>query len=139
MPNFEIDLDQIVYKREIKAKKSDKLNNINNFFLNLNNIKKEPNVKYKNNFKSINNNIKTDNNIINNINDFGRNNLRNILDSPIKLFNPLKKEANTRHADAIPESAIKKLYNSIVRIKVNNTEGTGFFMKIQLGLREMRC
>ena len=68
-----------------------------------------------------------------------RNNLRNILDSPIKLKNPFKKEADTHHSDTIPESIIKKLNNSIVRIRIINIKGTGFFMKIKLNLREMRC
>ena len=60
------------------------------------------------------------------LDNFTRNNLRNILDSPIKLVNPFKKEVDTHHAAAIPESTSKKLYNSIVRIRVIDGEGQAF-------------
>ena len=41
-------------------------------------------------------------------------------------------EVDTIHAPHISESASDKLYNSIVRIEINNSRGTGFFMKINI-------
>ena len=45
-------------------------------------------------------------------------------------------EVDTLHASGIPESASDKLYNSIVRIEINennkNKYGTGFFMKVNI-------
>ena len=46
------------------------------------------------------------------------------------------------HGDPIPERIIKKLYNSIVRIKFTNSNkdslnATGFFMKIILNDKEI--
>ena len=48
-----------------------------------------------------------------------------------------RKEANTRHADAIPESIMKKLFNSISRIELYNGEATGFFMKMKVNNKIM--
>ena len=46
-------------------------------------------------------------------------------------------EGNTKHAAGIPESASKKLYNSIVRIEVENSiAGTGFFIKLKIKDKE---
>jgi len=50
-------------------------------------------------------------------------------------------ESNTKHAAGIPESASKKLYNSIVRIEVDFNEkeiitGTGFFIKLKIKDKE---
>ena len=45
-------------------------------------------------------------------------------------------EVDTLHASGIPESASDKLYNSIVRIELNENNkcqyGTGFFMKVNI-------
>ena len=46
-------------------------------------------------------------------------------------------ERKTNHAAGIPESASKKLYNSIVRIEVENSiAGTGFFIKLKIKEKE---
>jgi len=51
-----------------------------------------------------------------------------------------RKEVNPRHADAIPESIMKKLFNSILRISINKKKsGTGFFMKIKVNNKIMNC
>ena len=45
-------------------------------------------------------------------------------------------EVDTKHATAIPRSVSDKMYNSIVRINMNNSQGTGFFMKATIrGIR----
>ena len=50
-----------------------------------------------------------------------------------KNENNIVDEADTKHAALIPESASDVLYNSIVKIKMNNgLQGTGFFMKIKI-------
>ena len=49
-----------------------------------------------------------------------------------------RKEVNTNYADTIPESIMKKLFNSISRISFNG-EGTGFFMKIKVNNKIMNC
>ena len=41
----------------------------------------------------------------------------------------IRDEVKTNHAAAIPESASKKLYNSIVKIQLNEDIATGFYMK----------
>ena len=41
-------------------------------------------------------------------------------------------EVDTLHAGAIPRSVSDKIYNSIVRININNNQGTGFFMKARI-------
>jgi hypothetical protein len=41
----------------------------------------------------------------------------------------MKDEISTKHAARIPESAYIKLLNAIVRIKVEDGQGTGFFLK----------
>ena len=45
-----------------------------------------------------------------------------------------KNESDTKHAPFIPESSSDKLYNSIVRIEINdiNIKGTGFFLKMNI-------
>jgi len=49
-------------------------------------------------------------------------------------------EADTRHATLIPESASDVLYNSIVKIILNNgLQGTGFFMKITIEGKQINC
>ena len=36
------------------------------------------------------------------------------------------------NGSSIPESISKQIFNSIVKIKINNQKGTGFFMKIKI-------
>ena len=43
--------------------------------------------------------------------------------------NSIINEVDTKHACYIPESASDILYNSIVKIEINEKKGTGFFMK----------
>ena len=51
-----------------------------------------------------------------------------------------KKECNTNHANTIPESVSDKIYNSIVKIKLDSKLiATGFFMKINKNDKEMKC
>ena len=45
--------------------------------------------------------------------------------------NHIIKEVDT-NGSSIPESASKKIFNSIVKIKINDERGTGFFMKIKI-------
>ena len=48
------------------------------------------------------------------------------------------KESDTKHASLIPESACDVLYNSIVKIVMNDgLQGTGFFMKIKIKGKEI--
>ena len=54
-----------------------------------------------------------------------------------------EEECDTKHADPIPESIMKKLYNSIVKIEFidSNKESkraTGFFMRIKTNNKEMK-
>ena len=52
----------------------------------------------------------------------------------------IKKETDGGYGIAIPESITKKLFNSIVNIKLNNGKNaTGFFMKINIKKKEMKC
>ena len=51
---------------------------------------------------------------------------------------PFEKEADTKHADAIPESLSIKLFNSIVKISLYSGEATGFFMKFKLRGKEKK-
>ena len=47
-------------------------------------------------------------------------------------------ESDTKHASLIPESACDVLYNSIVKIVMNDgLQGTGFFMKIKIKGKEI--
>ena len=50
--------------------------------------------------------------------------------------NNYKKEVDTGHAAQISESASEKLYNSIVRIEIEDKKGTGFFMKAKIKGKE---
>ena len=51
----------------------------------------------------------------------------------------IKEECDTNHAKLIPENINDKLYNSIVKIILNNgIKATGFFMKIKIN-REIKC
>ena len=50
-------------------------------------------------------------------------------DSPPKHIKSEQKKVN--HAALIPEGCSDKLYNCIVKIKINNVISTGFFMKIE--------
>ena len=40
-------------------------------------------------------------------------------------------EVDTKHAATIPESVTDKLFNSIVRIEIENDRGNGFFIEIK--------
>ena len=44
----------------------------------------------------------------------------------------MKNEADTKHASFISETASDAIYNSIVRIEIQNKWGTGFFLKKQI-------
>ena len=48
-----------------------------------------------------------------------------------------RKEANTKHASYIPESSSDILYNSIVKIQIDEKFGTGFLMKAQINTIQM--
>ena len=49
-------------------------------------------------------------------------------------------KADIRHVTLIPESASDVLYNSIVKIILNNgLQGTGFFMKITIKGKQINC
>ena len=102
-------------------------NNLNN--INYNNIP----FLFQNN---INQNIQNNNNkqiLINNIPFKNNNNI-------YKVETKIKNECDTDHAKGIPEKIIDKLYNSIVKIKLNNgLNATGFFMKIKIKEKEMKC
>ena len=44
------------------------------------------------------------------------------------------------HSDSIPKSISEKIYNTIVKIKLNNgTNATGFFMKMKVNNKIMKC
>ena len=47
-------------------------------------------------------------------------------------------EINTNNENLIPESASKILYNSIIKIKINQRMGTGFFMKVKIRNKEFK-
>ena len=47
------------------------------------------------------------------------------------MSNIFKDENYAKHAGSIPETAITKIYNHIVRIEIDNEVGTGFFTKIK--------
>ena len=52
----------------------------------------------------------------------------------------IRKEVDPGFGKTIPEDIIDKLYNSIVNIKLNNgLNATGFFMKIKIKEKEMKC
>ena len=56
-----------------------------------------------------------------------------------KVETNIKNECDTDHAKGIPEEISDKLYNSIVKIKLNNgLNATGFFMKIKIKEKEMK-
>ena len=111
---------------------SNQLINANNIFNNL--------IPFNNN---INNNlilnplIKNQNNNQNNLtNQFvNKNNINN----NNHYINKIKDECDTGHAKPISESVIEKLYNSIVRIKLDNKFATGFFMKFKIKKKEVKC
>ena len=44
----------------------------------------------------------------------------------------MKNEADTKHASFVSETASDAIYNSIVRIEIQNKWGTGFFLKKQI-------
>ena len=44
----------------------------------------------------------------------------------------MKNEADTKHASFVSETASDAIYNSIVRIEIQNKWGTGFFLKRQI-------
>ena len=48
-------------------------------------------------------------------------------------------EVNTLHAKIIPESVSDRIYNSIVRIEIENSTGTGFFVKLNIKNKIMNC
>ena len=45
-------------------------------------------------------------------------------------------EINTKHASHIPESSVDKLFNSIVKIQINESIATGFFMKLNINNKQ---
>lgn len=48
-------------------------------------------------------------------------------------------EVNSKHGPFIPESISDKLFNSIVKIEINNFIGTGFFIKFQINQKNIYC
>ena len=48
-------------------------------------------------------------------------------------------EYDTKHAAYIPEDESDTLYNSIVKIILNDTHGTGFLMKINIKEKTINC
>ena len=49
-------------------------------------------------------------------------------------------QCDTNHSNTIPESTSDKIYNSIVKIKLNSgVKATGFFMKINIKDKQMKC
>lgn len=102
------------------------------------------NINNKNCLKSNKKDFQHNNNIIIPINNYINNNYYNpnnksICGPSIDPFNITHNEVATNHADAIPESILNKLFNSIVRIVLYDGEATGFFMKFKLNNKEMRC
>ena len=49
------------------------------------------------------------------------------------------KEVDTLHAKIIPESVSDRIYNSIVRIEIENSTGTGFFVKLNIKNKIINC
>ena len=78
----------------------------------------------------------------NNINQLKlKDNLNNNNNSSIiNTFEPIKNECDTGNPKPMPESLSNKLYNSIVNIRLNSgLNGTGFFMRIKIDKKEMKC
>ena len=111
----------------------------NNQLINTNNIFNNP-IPFNNN---INNNLIL-NPLIQNLNN-NQNNLtnqfvnKNNINNNNPQINKIKDECYIGHAKPISESVIEKLYNSIVRIKLDNKFATGFFMKFKIKKKEMKC
>ena len=61
--------------------------------------------------------------------------------SQSKLFNSNRKinEVATGQGGAIPENIFKKFYHSIVKIVLDSGQATGFFMKIKINDKEIKC
>ena len=53
-------------------------------------------------------------------------------------INIFQKEVDTGHASQISESASEKLFNSIIKIEIDNKIGTGFFMKTNIYEKEYK-
>ena len=52
----------------------------------------------------------------------------------------INNECNRKYEDSIPKIISEKLYNSIVKIKLNNgMNATGFFMKMKMNNKKMNC
>ena len=49
------------------------------------------------------------------------------------------KEVDTLHAKIIPESVSDRIYNSIVRIEIEKSTGTGFFAKLNIKNKIINC
>ena len=94
----------------------------------------------KKNISNSTNNIYNLNNIQTNQNKiYSKNNGKSALEN----INT-KNECRTNHADPIPENIGKKIYNSIVNIKLLNSNkedinATGFFMIIKINNKEEKC
>ena len=99
-------------------------------------------IKNNNNLNNINyNNIpfSFQNNIYQNIQN---NNNKQILinNNQFAIKNNIRKEVDSGFGKAIPEDISDKLYNSIVNIKLKSgLNATGFFMKIKIKEKEMKC
>ena len=46
---------------------------------------------------------------------------------------------NDTYSPQIPESTVSQIFDSIVRIKIGKTKGTGFFLQIKIRDRELNC
>ena len=125
----------------------DKLNVYGNIFLNINDGKnsflRKGLKKVKCNDIDIcqNNEKKRYNESDNDNNDNDKYIKTNTSRSQSKLFklNGKINEVATGQGEAIPENIIKTLYNSIVKIVLHSGQATGFFMKIKINDKEIKC
>ena len=127
--NFQIpntNQNQIIYQNNPQ---NQILNNNIQFINNNNNLN---NINYNNIPFSFQNNINQ--NIQNN------NNKQILINNQFAINNNIRKEVDLGYGKGVPEDIIDKLYNSIVNIKFkNDLNATGFFMKIKIKEKEMKC
>ena len=58
----------------------------------------------------------------------------------MEISESTKRKCDIKNTDSIPEKISDRIYNSIVKIKLNNgINGTGFFMKMKLNNKIMKC
>ena len=121
-----------------------KTNSVSNL-INIFETKKNPNViktKVETKKKDNENNKKEDIKIINeNFQSNEKNQNKQKIKDDIFYFNNenIKDEVDTYHANQIPESAFKTLFNAIVRIEIHKFTGTGFFIKMKIKNNFLKC